>query len=104
MKYSSNAVTCIVIAILICLICYEIFFSFRKIGKRLSLRTYLKLQIIKVGVLYFLLDLVVLGHGGWRLSVGNWVQSLIGVFVLSILFGYATPFLISISVSFVSEG
>jgi hypothetical protein len=81
---------CIVIAILICTICYQVYFSFKKVGKRLSLRTYLKLQIIKVGALYLLLDLIVAAHGGWKLNVENWGLSLFSVFVLSILFGYVT--------------
>ena len=92
MAYSSNALTYIVLAILICSICYEVYYSLQECGKRLSSQAYLKLQIIKIGALYFLLDLTVLAHGGWKLQVGNWMGSLLGVFVLSILFGYVTPF------------
>lgn len=93
MKYSSQALTYIGLAILICSVCYEAYLSFKSDEQRLSLRAYLKLQIIKVGALYFLLDLIVLAHGGWKLKVVNWVGSLFGVFVLSILFGYVTSFL-----------
>jgi hypothetical protein len=56
----------------------------------LSLRTYSKLQIIKIGALYFLFDLIASAHGGWKLGVRNWGGSLFEVFVLSILFGYVT--------------
>jgi hypothetical protein len=92
MKYSGNVLALIVVALLISSICYEVYLCFRKDGKRLSLRTYLKLQKMKVGALYFLLGLIVFAHGGWRLGLLNLVESIFGVFVLSILFGYVDPF------------
>jgi hypothetical protein len=82
--------TYICLAVLICSTSYGIYCSVKKDGKRLSSQNYLKLQTIKVGALYLLLDLVVLAWDGWKLQIGSWTRSLFGVFVLSILFGYAT--------------
>lgn len=74
-------------ALLLGFVCYGIWYSFRKDGERLSLRRYLHLQIVKVGLAYFLFDMIVLAHGGWQLHVGNWARSLVAVFALSVLFG-----------------
>jgi hypothetical protein len=82
--------TYICLAVLVCSTSYGIYCSVKKDGKRLSSQYYLKLQIVKIGALYLLLDLVVLAWEGWKLQIGNWGRSLMGVFVLSILFGYAT--------------
>lgn len=91
MKYSSNVLAFIIFATLISSICYEIYFSFKKDGERLSLRTFSKLQLIKIAALYLLFDLIVFDYGGWKLDIGNWGRSLFGVFVMSILFGYVIP-------------
>jgi hypothetical protein len=77
----------IITALFICSIGYEIWYFYRKDGERLSLRTYLKLQLLKVALLYLLVDLIIFANGGWRLQFGSWARSLFGVVVLSIAFG-----------------
>jgi hypothetical protein len=91
MKYSGDVLACVAVAILLYQICYAGYYSFKEDGRRLLLRDYLRLQIFKVGILYFIFYLIILGYGGWKLEIENWARSLFGLFVLSILIGYASP-------------
>jgi hypothetical protein len=87
-RYRRDVVTYLAVGSSVSLTGFEIWSFCWKRCRSLSIHTYLRLQVLKVGIVYLLLDIVVLSEGGFRLEIGGWVSSLIAVFVMSIPLGY----------------